>query len=68
MQKLEITPEVKTVEVPHQRSSLHQRPKDGKGTRSEVYQMDDVAGWTRVTYLFMGHGNICKSQRTIMTL
>jgi hypothetical protein len=56
------------VEVPYRRSSLHQRPKDGEGTRSKVYQMDDVARWTCVVSLFVGHGNICKSQRTKMTL
>jgi hypothetical protein len=55
------------IEVPRRRLSLHQRPEDGEGTRSEVYQMDDVAGWTCVMFLFMGHGNICKSQRIVMT-
>jgi hypothetical protein len=40
-------------EVPRRRSSLHQRPKEG-GARSEVDQMDDVAGWTRVASLFAG--------------
>jgi hypothetical protein len=39
---------LKTVEVPRQSSSLLQRPEDGEGTRLEVYQMHDVAGWTRV--------------------
>jgi hypothetical protein len=58
---------LKMVEIALWRSSLHQRPEDGEGTRSEVYQMDDVAGWTCVASLFMGHGNICKCQRTVTT-
>jgi hypothetical protein len=29
---------------------------------------DDVAWRTHVTLPFVGHGNICKSQRTVMTL
>jgi hypothetical protein len=58
---------LKTVEVPRRRSSLHQRPEDGEGNRSKVYEMDDVAGRTCVTSLFMGHRNICKCQRTVMT-
>jgi hypothetical protein len=33
----------------------------------EVLSADDVARWTRVTSPFMGHRNICKSQRTVMT-
>jgi hypothetical protein len=41
-------------EVPRRRSSLHQRLKEGEGARSEVDQMDDVAGWTRVASLFAG--------------
>jgi hypothetical protein len=59
---------LKTVEVPHRRSSLHQSPEDGEGARSEVYQMDDVVGWIHATSLFVGHGNICKSQKTVITL
>jgi hypothetical protein len=55
------------VGVPRWRSSLHQRPEDGEGARSEVHQMDDVAGWTCIVSLFMGHKNICKSQTTVMT-
>jgi hypothetical protein len=58
---------LKMAEVPCRRSSFHQRPEDGEGARSEVYQMDDMAGWTHVTSLFVGHKNICKSQRTVMT-
>jgi hypothetical protein len=53
--------------VPHWMSSLHQMPKDGEGARSEVYQLDDVAGWTRSASLFVRHENICKPQRTVMT-
>jgi hypothetical protein len=48
---------LKTAEVPSWRSSLHQRPEDGEGARLEVYQMDDVAGWTCVVSVFMGHEN-----------
>jgi hypothetical protein len=33
----------------------------------EVLSADDAARWTRVTSPFMGHRNICKSQRTVMT-
>jgi hypothetical protein len=33
----------------------------------EVLVLDHVAWWTHVTPSFMGHGNICKSQRTVMT-
>jgi hypothetical protein len=29
--------------------------------------MDDMAGWTCVTSLFMGHENMCKPQMTVMT-
>jgi hypothetical protein len=29
--------------------------------------LSDVAWWTRVASLFVGHGNIYKSQRTAMT-
>jgi hypothetical protein len=28
---------------------------------AEVLVLDDVARWTRVTFPFMGHENICKS-------
>jgi hypothetical protein len=58
---------LKAAEVPRRGSSLHQRPEEGEGVRSEVDQMDDMAGWTRVTSLFAGRRNICKSQMTVMT-
>jgi hypothetical protein len=58
---------LKAVEVLRRRSSLQQRLEDGEVARSEVYKMDDVAGWTRVASLFVGHGNIYKSQRTVVT-
>jgi hypothetical protein len=58
---------LKAAEVPRLRSSLHQRPKDDEGGRSKVYQMDDVTRWTHITFLFMRHENIYKSQRTVMT-
>jgi hypothetical protein len=54
------------MKVPHRRSSLHQRLEDDKGAESEVYLIDDVAGWTRITSWFTGHENIYKSQRTVM--
>jgi hypothetical protein len=56
---------LKVAEVPCQRSTLHQRSEDGEGVGSEVYQADDMAGWTLITFLFTGHRNICKSQRTV---
>jgi hypothetical protein len=62
-QKQEVTLKVSS----RQRSSLRQRPEDGEGARSEVYQMNDVTGWTCVTSLFAGHKNICRSQRNVMT-
>jgi hypothetical protein len=34
----------------------------------EVLMFNDVVRWTRVTSLFVGHKNICKYQKTIMTL
>jgi hypothetical protein len=34
----------------------------------EVLVLDDVARWTHVTSSFVGHRNICKSQRTVITL
>jgi hypothetical protein len=34
----------------------------------EVLAFDNVARWTPVASSFAGHGNICKSQRIIMTL
>jgi hypothetical protein len=33
----------------------------------KVQVFGDVAWWTHDTFLFMGHRNICKSQRTVMT-
>jgi hypothetical protein len=33
----------------------------------EVQVFGDMAWWTRVASLFVGHRNICKSQRTVMT-
>jgi hypothetical protein len=59
---------LKAAKVPRQRSSLHQRPKDGEGVELEVYLIDNVIGWTHVVSLFVGHENICKSQRTVMIL
>jgi hypothetical protein len=44
---------LRTTEVPHQWLSLHQMSEDGEGTRSKVYQMDDVVGWTCVVSLFV---------------
>jgi hypothetical protein len=35
---------------------------------TEVLVLDDVAPWTHVASSFMGHRNICKSQRTVITL
>jgi hypothetical protein len=35
---------------------------------SEVPMFDDVARWTHVASSFMGHENIYKSQRIVMTL
>jgi hypothetical protein len=64
-QEQEVTPEA--AEVLRQRSSLHQSLEDGEGAESEVYLIDDVAGWTHVTSWFVGHKNICKYQRTVMT-
>jgi hypothetical protein len=58
---------LRMAKVPCWRSSLHQRQEDSEGTRSEVYQMDDVAGWTCVVSLYVRHKNICKSQRTVMS-
>jgi hypothetical protein len=39
-------------------------------TRGLKVVMDGVKGqqWTRVTSPLLGHKNICKSQRTVMTL
>jgi hypothetical protein len=34
----------------------------------KVLSADDVARWTRVVPSFVGHENICKPQRTVMTL
>jgi hypothetical protein len=34
----------------------------------EVLVLDDVERWTNVASSFMGHGNICKSQRVVMIL
>jgi hypothetical protein len=34
----------------------------------EVFTFDDVARWARVASSFVGHENICKSQRVVMTL
>jgi hypothetical protein len=33
----------------------------------EALVFDDMAWWTRVASSFVGHENICKSQRTVMT-
>jgi hypothetical protein len=51
----------------HRRSSSHRRPQDDEEAVPEVYPVDDVAGWTRVTSSFVGHRNICKYQRTVIT-
>jgi hypothetical protein len=58
---------LKAAKVPRRRSSLHQRLEDGEGVESEVYQIDDMAGWTHIASLFVGHKNICKSQKTVIT-
>jgi hypothetical protein len=34
----------------------------------EVLVLDDVERWANVASSFMGHGNICKSQRVVMIL
>jgi hypothetical protein len=34
----------------------------------EVLTFNDMARWARLTSSFVEHGNICKSQRTVMTL
>jgi hypothetical protein len=58
----------------HRRSSPRRRPQDGYGSwrrslvRAEVLVLDDVAWWTHATSSFVEHENICKSQRTVMTL
>jgi hypothetical protein len=35
---------------------------------SKVLVLDDVARWTCVTSSFVGHENICKSQKIVMTI
>jgi hypothetical protein len=42
-------------------------PQGDEEAMPEVYSIDDVAGWTRVASSFVGHRNICISQRTVMT-
>jgi hypothetical protein len=59
---------------PCRRSSPCQRAPNGEGAEAEVIGVlevlptVDVARWTRVVSLFVEHGNICKSQRIVMTL
>jgi hypothetical protein len=33
----------------------------------EIFLAGDTTRWTCITFLFVGHENICKSQRTVMT-
>jgi hypothetical protein len=49
------------------RPSSHRRPQDDEEAMPEVYPVDDVIGWTHVMSSFVGHKNICKFQRTVMT-
>jgi hypothetical protein len=49
------------------RSPSHRRLQDDEEAVLEVYPVDDVAGWTHTTSSFVEHGNICKSQRILMT-
>jgi hypothetical protein len=46
---------------------LYRRRTMVKEARTEVRWTDDVARWIRVMSQFMGHGNICKPQMTVMT-
>jgi hypothetical protein len=54
----------------HPRSGCLQVVKEARleVTRvQEVPPVGDVGGWTRVAFSIVGHGNICSSQRTVMT-